>query len=314
MEDYPRSVEEFEQSFATEEKCRDYLVRLRWPDGFRCPACTGTKAVLVRAALFQCSSCRRQTSATAGTIFQDTRKPLKMWFRAMWYVTSQKNGASALGLQRVLGLKSYETAWTWLHKLRRAMVRPDRDRLSGWVEVDETMIGGQENGVSGRRTTKKKWVVIAAQADGSGTGRVRMRVVKDCSAASLHPFILDCIEAGSVVHTDGWKGYSGLEAKGYGREIAKLDAGKDASRLMPRVHRVASLLKRWLLGTHQGSVAYYYLPYYLDEFTFRFNRRKSKSRGKLFFRLLENAVRTAPQTYESMVRSIPGKPQDVGVS
>jgi transposase-like protein len=314
MDDYPRSVEEFERRFATEENCRDYLVSLRWPDGFRCPACKGTKAVLVRATLFQCSNCRRQTSATAGTIFQDTRKPLKTWFRAMWYVTSQKNGASALGLQRVLDLKSYETAWTWLHKLRRAMIRPDRDRLSGWVEVDETMIGGEEEGVSGRHTLKKTWVVIAAQADGPGTGRIRMRVVKDCAAASLHPFIQDCIEPGSVIHTDGWQSYSGLEEKGYRREIAKLDTRKDASKLMPRVHRVASLLKRWLLGTHQGSVAYYYLPYYLDEFTFRFNRRKSKSRGKLFFRLMENAVSTAPKTYESMVRSVTGKPQDVGVS
>ena len=304
MEDYPRSVEEFERRFATEENCRDYLVSLRWPDGFRCPACKGDKAVLVRATLFQCSNCRRQTSATAGTIFQDTRKPLKTWFRAMWYVTSQKNGASALGLQRVLDLKSYETAWTWLHKLRRAMIRPDRDRLSGWVEVDETMIGGEEEGVSGRHTLKKTWVVIAAQADGPGTGRIRMRVVKDCAAASLHPFVQDCIEPGSVIHTDGWQGYSGLEEKGYRREIAKLDTRKDASKLMPRVHRVASLLKRWLLGTHQGSVAYYYLPYYLDEFTFRFNRRKSKSRGKLFFRLMENAVSTAPNTYEAMVRSV----------
>jgi transposase-like protein len=314
MEDYPRSVEEFERRFATEENCRDYLVSLRWPDGFRCPACKGDKAVLVRATLFQCSNCRRQTSATAGTIFQDTRKPLKTWFRAMWYVTSQKNGASALGLQRVLDLKSYETAWTWLHKLRRAMIRPDRDRLSGWVEVDETMIGGEEEGVSGRHTLKKTWVVIAAQADGPGTGRIRMRVVKDCAAASLHRFVQDCIEPGSVIHTDGWQGYSGLEEKGYRRKIAKLDTRKDASKLMPRVHRVASLLKRWLLGTHQGSVAYYYLPYYLDEFTFRFNRRKSQSRGKLFFRLMENAVSTAPNTYESMVRSVTGKPQDVGVS
>ena len=304
MEDYPRSVEEFERRFAREENCRDYLVSLRWPYGFRCPACKGDKAVLVRATLFQCSNCRRQTSATAGTIFQDTRKPLKTWFRAMWYVTSQKNGASALGLQRVLDLKSYETAWTWLHKLRRAMIRPDRDRLSGWVEVDETMIGGEEEGVSGRHTLKKTWVVIAAQADGPGTGRIRMRVVKDCAAASLHPFIQDCIEPGSVIHTDGWQGYSGLEEKGYRREIAKLDTRKDASKLMPRVHRVASLVKRWLLGTHQGSVAYYYLPYYLDEFTFRFNRRKSKSRGKLFFRLMENMVSTAPNTYESMVRSV----------
>ena len=150
MEDYPRTIAEFESRFSTEGGCREYLVRLRWPGGFRCPKCGGTKASVVRDTLFQCSACRRQTSVTAGTIFQDIRKPLTMWFRAMWYVTSQKNGASALGIQRVLGLGSYQTAWTWLHKLRRAMVRPDRDKLSGWVEVDETYFGGLEEGKTGR--------------------------------------------------------------------------------------------------------------------------------------------------------------------
>lgn len=315
MEDYPRTVQEFESRFSTEDNCRAYLMSLRWPDGFRCPRCQGTKAVLVRSTLFQCCACRCQTSATAGTIFQDTRKPLVMWFRAMWYVTSQKNGASALGLQRVLGLASYETAWTWLHKLRRAMVRPDRDRLSGWVEVDETLVGGEEEGASGRQTAKKAWVAIAAQVDGPGTGRIRMRVIKDCSAAELHSFVEDCIEPGSVIHTDGWQGYVGLEKKAYQREITNLAKRKEqASQLMPRVHRVASLLKRWLLGTHQGSVAHYYLPYYLDEFTFRFNRRKSKSRGKLFFRLMQRAVNTAPNTYESMVKPFRETTQHMGQS
>jgi len=270
---------------------------------------------VVRDTLFQCCDCRHQVSATAGTIFQDTRKPLVMWFRAMWYVTSQKNGASALGLQRVLGLASYETAWTWLHKLRRAMIRPDRDRLSGWVEVDETMVGGLEEGAWGRQTARKAWVVIAAQADGAGLGRIRMRMVKDCSAANLHQFVEDCVEPGSVIHTDAWQGYAGLEKKGYQREITSLrNRRKEASKLMPRVHRVVSLLKRWLLGTHQGGVAYYYLPYYLDEFTFRFNRRKSKSRGKLFFRLVQQAVKTPPNTYESMVKTVTKPPLHIGVS
>jgi transposase-like protein len=238
-----------------------------------------------------------------------------MWFRAMWYVTSQKNGASALGLQRVLGLSSYETAWTWLHKLRRAMIRPDRDRLSGWIEVDETLVGGLEEGVFGRQTAKKSWVVIAAQADGAGIGRIRMRMVPDCSAANLHSFVVDCVEPGSVIHTDGWQGYAGLEKKGYQREVSKIAKRKEeASQLMPRVHRVTSLLKRWLLGTHQGGVAYYYLPYYLDEFTFRFNRRKSKSRGKLFFRLVQQAVNTPPKTYDSMLKSVSRRPQPVGAS
>jgi transposase-like protein len=220
----------------------------------------------------------------------------------MWYVMSQKNGASALGLQRVLGLGSYETAWTWLHKLRRAMVRPDRDRLSGWIEVDETIMGGLEEGVAGRQVESKALIVIAAQADGPGIGRIRMRAIQDATAGSLHCFVQDCIEPGSILHTDGWQGYAGLEKKGYQREITVLRRRrKDASRLMPRVHQVASLLKRWLLGTHQGAVAHEHLPYYLDEFTFRFNRRRSKSRGKLFFRLMQQAVSTPPATYNSMV-------------
>ena len=160
MEDYPRTIEEFERRFSSEQACRAYIEALRWPDGFRCPACQGEAGAMVRDGLYQCRTCRRQTSAPAGTIFQDTRKPLVMWFRAMWYVTSQKNGASALGLQRVLGLGSYETAWTWLHKLRRAMVRPARDRLKGWIEVDETMVGGLEEGVAGRQTESKVLVVI----------------------------------------------------------------------------------------------------------------------------------------------------------
>ena len=303
MEDYPRTVAEFEAQFSTEGGCREYLVRMRWPGGFRCPKCSGTNASVVRDTLFQCSACRRQTSVTAGTIFQDIRKPLTMWFRAMWYVTSQKNGASALGIQRVLGLGSYQTAWTWLHKLRRAMVRPDRDKLSGWVEVDETYFGGLEEGKTGRGGDDKALIVIAAQADGKAIGRVRMCVVKDASAESLHGFVQDCIEPGSTLHTDGWQGYAGLQKKGYDHEITRLRGHlKDASKLMPRVHRVASLLKRWLLGTHQGAISHQHLVYYLDEFTFRFNRRKSNSRGKLFFRLVEQALATAPEPYHVMVR------------
>ena len=315
MEDYPRTIQEFENRFSTEEGCRAYLVSLRWPDGFRCPRCKATRAVVVHDTLFQCCGCRHQTSATAGTIFQDTRKPLVMWFRAMWYVTSQKSGASALGLQRVLGLGSYETAWTWLHKLRRAMVRPDRDRLSGWIEVDETFIGGlAEGAIGGRQKTNKALVVIAAQADGPAIGRVRMRMIADASAGSLHAFVSECIEPGSTLHTDGWAGYAGLEKEGFEREVTVTRGRrKESSKLLPRVHRVASLLKRWLLGTHQGAVAPRQLPYYLDEFTFRFNRRTSKSRGKLFFRLMQQAANTPPATYDAMTRASP-QPQHVGAS
>ena len=298
MEDYPRTITEFEARFSTEAGCREYLVRMRWPEGFRCPKCGGQQASVVRGALFQCSACRHQASVTAGTIFQDARKPLTLWFRAMWYMTSQKNGASALGIQRVLGLRSYQTAWVWLHKLRCAMVRPGRDRLSGWVEVDETYFGGLEEGKTGRGGVAKALIVIAAQADGNAIGRIRMALIPDASGASLQGFVKDCIKPGSTIHTDGWRGYAGLRNEGYDHEISRVRGKlKDASILLPRVHRVISLLKRWLLGTHQGAVSHQHLEYYLDEFTFRFNRRTSANRGKLFFRLVEQALITAPQPY-----------------
>jgi len=227
-----------------------------------------------------------------------------MWFRAIWWVTTQKNGASALGLQRILGLGSYVTAWTWLHKLRRAMVRPGRDRLRGWVEVDEAYVGGLEEGAQGRKTETKALVAVACEQDGPGIGRIRLRRIDNASAATLHPFIEEAIEPDSVVHTDGWDGYAGLETKGYSHKVTVLKARKQpASELLPRVHLVISLLKRWLLGTHQGAVSPEYLDYYLDEFTFRFNRRRSRSRGKLFYRLLQQAVAVEPTPYKAMVRA-----------
>jgi transposase-like protein len=302
MEDYPRTLAELEAHFSSEGACREYLFQLRWPQGFRCPRCGDAKAWPLGSVLWQCASCGRQVSVTAGTIFQDTRTPLTVWFRAMWWVTSQKNGVSALGLQRVLGLGSYQTAWAWLHKLRRAMVRPGRDKLSGRVEVDETYLGGLEEGVRGRKTERKALIVVAAQEDGKGTGRIRMQLVPDASAESLVPFVEASVEPGSVVHTDGWLGYAPLESKGYDHEITFLRGQKKSpSELLPRVHRVVSLLKRWLLGTHQGAVSFEHLDYYLDEFTFRFNRRNSRSRGKLFFRLVQQAVAVEPTTYRSIV-------------
>src|SRR3989442_13932131 len=250
MEEYPRNLREFDAQFATERACRDYLFRLRWPEGFRCPRCEGNQYWPVRSVLLECGKCGHQTSVTAGTIFQDTRKPLADWFRAMYWVTTQKNGASALGLQRVLGLGSYKTAWTWLHKLRRAMVRPGRDRLTGRVEVDETYVGGVEEGTRGRQTERKALVVIAAQEDGPGIGRIRMRRIVDASAESLLPFMKEAIEPGSTVHTDGWLGYLPVEATGYDHEVTSLKGKKDTpSELMPRGHSVASLLKRWVLVT-----------------------------------------------------------------
>ena len=225
---------------------------------------------------------------------------------AMWFVTSQKNGVSALGLQRVLGLGSYETAWTWLHKLRRAMVRPGRDRLRGAVEVDETYVGGAEKGKWGREVESKAIVAVAAEEDGKGIGRIRLRRIADVSAGSLLPFVREGVAPGTIVHTDGWKGYAGLAEDGFNHKVSVISAGPDAAHVvMPRVHRVAALFKRWLLGTHQGGVKVRHLDYYLDEFTFRFNRRRSKARGLLFHRLAEQAVAVAPVPY----RTITGNPR-----
>jgi transposase-like protein len=318
MEDYPSNLAEFERRFATEEVCRDYLVQLRWPDGFRCPRCECGKFWPQRVILLHCAACDYQSSAIAGTIFQDTHAPLTLWFRAIWYITSQKNGTSALGLQRILGLGSYRTAWAWLHKLRRAMVRPGRDRLHGRVEVDETFVGGEEDGISGRRRGDKSLIVVAVEIEDKGIGRIRLRSIQDASANSLHSFVVDSIEPGSTVHTDGWQGYKGLEQKNYKCESTVIGKQrKDAVKLMPHVHLVISLLKRWLLGTHQGAVSRAHMAYYLDEFTFRFNRCKSKSRGKLFYRLVQQAVTTAPAPYDQLVpsrKSSSSKPQSLGVT
>jgi hypothetical protein len=300
VEDYPRTLLELERRFATDQACRDYLFSLRWPDGFVCPQCGGQKAWPTERGLWHCGQCHHQASVTAGTVFQDTHLPLTVWFRAVWQVTSQKTGASALGVQRVLGLGSYKTAWTLLHKLRRAMVRPGRDRLSGTVEVDETYVGAPEEGVIGRLTVEKFLVIIAAQADGPRIGRIRMARIPDLSKDTLHGFIAQAVEPGSQVRTDGLRAYGGLT--GYHHDpVVIRRRSETASELLPRVHRVVSLFKRWLLGTLHGRFGPDYLEYYLDEFTFRFNRRTSASRGKLFYRLLQQAVQIPPTPYHRII-------------
>jgi len=315
MEEYPRTVAELESSFGTEAACREYLHRLRFPEGFRCPRCQGRTAWTTQRNLLVCAACQYQLSLTAGTIFQDTRKPLTMWFRAIWWVTAQKNGASALGLQQVLGLGSYATAWTWLHKLRRAMVRPNREQLHGRVEVDETYIAGVEEGSKGRKTASKALVVIACEEDQRGIGRIRLRQIANPSMGTLRRFVVETIECGSMVHTDGWEGYRGLASCGYEHQVTVIKGSKrTGSELLPRVHIVASLLKRWLLGTHQGAVSPKHLDYYLDEFTFRFNRRKSASRGKLLYRLLQQAMAIGPTPYAVLVAAEKPKPQPLGLT
>ena len=297
--DYPGTWQQFRAWFPDEKSCVAYLEHLRWPSGFRCPGCAGDKGWRLNDGHWVCSGCARRVSVTAGTIFDRSRVPLADWFTAVWFMTNQKYGVSALGLQRLLGLGSYQTAWTMLRKLRSAMVRPAREKLSGTVEVDESYVGGIAEGVRGRGAERKFIVVIAIELlNPKGFGRVRLRRVEDVSSDSLIPFIQSAVEPGSEVSTDGWKGYKGLAKQHYDHRPVNVSATGDPAHVaMPGVHIVASLLKRWLLGRHQGSVTAAHLDAYLDEFAFRFNRRKSRRRGMLFYRLLENAVVTKPTRF-----------------
>ena len=292
------TFDEFVKNFSTEEQCRDYLFKLRWSNGFRCPKCKGEACWPIGDILFECSKCARQTSVIAGTIFQGTRRPLKAWFTAIWWITTQKSGASAEGLQQVLGLKSYETAWAWLHKIRTAMVRSDRTKLSGKVEVDDFYLGSEEHdGSTGRGTGNKVPVVAAIELHDSGKlGRARLGVVSDVSRESLIGFIKSNIEKGTTIITDGWSSYASLPSEGYGHEVYVQKKAVSEDEKLPHVHLIISLLKRWLLGTHQGAISEKHMQSYLDEYVFRFNRRKSAKRGLLFYRLLEGAVATKPTT------------------
>ena len=291
MDDFPTTIDEFQEQFISEEACLRYLEKIRWPDGFACPNCGHVKYWKTKRGQLQCHKCRHQCSLTAGTIFHDTRKPIKLWFEAIWHITNQKYGANALGLQRIFSFGSYNTAWQWLHRLRRAMVRPGREKLSGCIEIDETYIGGERSGKRGRGAEGKALVVIAVEdkspIEKKGIGRIRLQNIPDASASSLIDFIVKNIEPGSIIRTDGWTGYQSLKSIGYEHII-------EGSKDLRIAHLVISLLKRWLLWTYQGAVRESHLDYYLDEYTFRFNRRSSSSRGKLFYRLMQQAVMVNP--------------------
>jgi transposase-like protein len=306
--DYPRTFDELLDWFPDDQACLTYLERVRWGDDFVCPRCgaAGGGWWAVRRGMRKCAFCRRETSVTAGTIFHGSRLPLRSWFAAIWYVVNQKQGVSALGLQRALGFGSYQTAWAWLHKLRRAMVLPGRELLAGAVEVDETVVGGVKPGGGRRNLDGKALVVIAVECHDGGPGRVRMRRIANASADVLTDFVLDNVARGGEVRTDGWRGYDHIGRYRFMHVVTSLrESGDPAHVAMPGVHRVASLLKRWLLGTHQGAVSHEQLDYYLDEFTFRFNRRRSRHRGLLFYRLIEAAVAADPQPYKTLLTARP---------
>lgn len=308
--DYPTTWSQFLDWFHSEEACRTYLERLRWPDGLVCPKC-GAAEGANRSSRHRwvCHSCRHQATVTAGTIFDKTRTELRVWFAAIWYITNQKHGVSALGLQRVLGLGSYETAWTMLHRLRRAMVRPDRELLAGEVEVDESYLSltDRQNPLPSKnrksRTTKALVVIAVEMHHPKGFGRIRIRRIEKGDYKHLMPFIEATVRPGNLIHSDGSSAYKKLKEAGYKHRCSvHLGSETAAHESMPGVHRVAALLQRWLLGTHHGAIQPKQLDYYLDEFVFRFNRRASNSRGLLFYRLLQQAVVTHPVTYGDVTR------------
>lgn len=294
--DYPNTYRQFVERFPDNKTCACYLVQLRWPDGFVCPVCkTDSTPWQESRDRIGCPVCRHQTSVTAGTIFEKTRTDLTTWFEAAWHLTTAKNGMSAKTLERTLGV-NYRVAWTMLQRFRVSMVNANRKQLVGQVEVDETLIGGVKRGGKRGRGVSKSVVVIAVEIeDPKGFGRIRMRHVPDASSDSLLPFICDMVNKNSIVHTDGWTGYNGLSKLKYKHKVTVMASSDNPAHVsMPGVHRVASLLKRWILGTHQGAIVPAHLQSYLEEFTFRFNRRTSNSRGLVFRRLLEQAVLTKP--------------------
>src|ERR687884_1517832 len=303
-DDLPEDMPSFLARFGSDEQCREYLFKARWPDGFRCSACGHGDAYALRTKIvYECVACRKQHSLLAGTIFEQTKTGLARWFLAIYLVTSSKGGIAAAELQRQLGFGSYQTAWTWLHKIRKAMVRPDREPLAGRVEADETYVGGPRPGKRGRGAAGKTLVagaVEAGQAEGRRLGRLRLAVVPDASAASLEGFLGTAVATPATVATDGWSGYAGLAAEGYAHESVDPGAREAALRL-PGLHLVFGLAKRWLLGTHHGAVSRKHLPAYLDEYVFRFNRRTARSISHGFARLVERAVRTRPTTYRAII-------------
>jgi len=298
---YPEDQMEFENMFRTEQDCIDYIASIRWPQGFICPNCGSLRYWKKSKGRYECIDCHKETTITNGTLFHKSTKPLLIWFHAIWWLIAQKNGVSAKGLQKILGLGSYKTSWTWLHKFRRLMVMSGRSKLQGIVEVDEVLLGGKKSGKRGRGAEGKSLIVVAVEIKGRKTGRVRLAKIPDASSHSLQSFIENTIEKSSTIITDDWPSYLGLVKKGYFHKTSKATAIDEGIEVLPNVHRIASLLKRWLLGTHQSYLNKNKLEYYLDEYVFRYNRRTSKSRGLLFSRLVEQAVISSPVSYRDII-------------
>jgi len=308
LRDLPRDLPSFLRRFGSDAKCRAYLVRARWPAGFRCAGCGHDRAYSHKRRLIEeCRACGKQHSILAGTIFEQTKTGLARWFLAIYLVTSSKGGISAMELQRQMGFGSYGTAWSWLHKIRKAMVRPQRAPLGERVEADETYVGGPRPGKPGRGAGGKALVAGAVEsgrgkARGRRLGRLRLAAVPDASANSLSGFLARNVATPGVIATDGWSGYGGLAARGFAHTPINLTRSwGDAALRLPAIHLVFGLAKRWLLGTHHGAVSTKHLQAYLDEYVFRFNRRTATSIAHRFARVIEQAVLTPPLTYRGIV-------------
>jgi transposase-like protein/ribosomal protein L37AE/L43A len=299
---YPLSILEFQERFATEDACREYLFASRWPDGFVCPGCGSARAGEMhrRRLLWQCKDCGQQTSATAGTVMHATRTPLRTWFWAAYLVATHHPGISAKQLQRQLALSRYETAWLILQKLRRAMVAPEREPLKGEVEIDEFWLGGYEEGLKGSRQFGKKALIGAAiEVRGAGSGRLRLAMLANSRATTLEAFTKATTAPGSIVHTDGLLSYRGLARLGYDHRPRKQTRAAPEEHLLPRAHRATSNLKAWMHGTHRG-VSNEHLAVYLDEYVFRHNRRGTPMAA--FQTLLGLGAIHRPTTYHQITR------------
>lgn len=252
---------------------------------------------------------------TAGTLFHRTRAPLTVWFEAAWLMMASKQGISAQTLQRTTGLGSYQTAWMMLHKFRTVMDPSTHSRLSGDVEADETFIGGFKPVFVGRGAAGKSLVAGAVERRGAGLGRARLQIISDASAPSLAAFLRANVAPGSRIISDGWSSYPpACRTAGLLHTAHKVaPSGLPAHVFLPGAHRLFSLLKRVLEGTYQGSVQPEHLQAYLDEFVFRFNRRRSTQRGLLFYRLLQAAVAGGPAPYAD-IAEIHRRPKDPPVS
>ena len=294
--DFPKTATEFEARFATEEDCRAYWIAARWGGEPACARCSSARVWTIReGTTFECADCGHQTSLTSGTLLEKTHKPLKMWFRAIFEISTRRTGISAKDLQRIMGFGSYKTAWSWLHKLRAAMVRPDREPLGPFAQVDETLVGG-------KGSPNKELVLVAAEVD----GRVRLAHAESNDEGTLKSFANSQIAADTQVTTDGLASYNSASlGKRPHQAIVQTKQERRESDALQGCHWTTSLLKRWLLGTHAGAVRPKHLQAYLDEFAFRHNRRKTNGVGRIAARVIEQLVACGPLTMRKLIDQTP---------